>query len=132
MNILGFLSCLTCSSAIFFANFLLSNEFDLGWAYWKCPPKPVRYPKRDIGINGSILAINPKNLSKYFPIPEVKEYIEHLLGFELYDKCINDGLSVIKIPTRLYDDYCGDGTHTNDIEEMKLELVKNKINFKEL
>jgi len=112
--------------------FLLSNQFDLGWAYWKCPPNPIRYPKRDIGINGSIVAINPKNLSKYFPIPEVQEYIEHLLGFELYDKCINDGLSVIKIPTRLYDDYCGDGTHTNDIEEMKLELVKNNINFKEL
>jgi len=114
-------------------NFLLSNKFDLGWAYWKCPSSgAIKYPKRDIGINGSILAINPKKLNKYFPIPEVEEYIEYLLGFELYDKCLNDGLSVVKIPTRLYNDYCEDGIFNNDKEVIIRDLTKNKITFKEL
>ena len=60
------------------------------------------------------------------------EYVENVLGFELYDKCEVEGFEIVRIPTRQYGDYCGDGIHTNDVNEIKTELSKAKIPFKEL
>jgi DNA modification methylase len=67
-----------------------------------------------------------------FPLPEKKEYIEDLLGVNLYDKCLSQNFKVVKIPTRDYVNYFEDGRHTNDINEIKNDLIKYKIEFKEL
>ena len=112
-------------------NFLMETDFDFAWCNWP-GPNPIKFNQRHMGINGSFLAINPQRLNIFFPIPEYEEYIENLLGYELYDKCIESNFKVVKIPTRLYADYCGDGTHTNDINEIIQELKKAKIPFKQL
>jgi hypothetical protein len=111
--------------------FLLEYEFDLAWCNWHAP-NTSKYSKVHQGLNGSILAINPNKLNNLFPIPEFEEYIENILGYELYDKCLENEHLVIKIPTRIYSDYCGDGTHTNNINEIILELTKANIPFKQL
>jgi hypothetical protein len=80
-------------------------------------------------VNGAFIAIVPTRVSKYFPLPEKYEYIENLLGHELHDKCVSDGLSVVNILTRHYDNYFGDGVHTNDIGVIKSELNKHGIGY---
>jgi len=107
--------------------FLLNEECDLAFCNW---PSPDLIHK--IGINGSILSFNPKILNHFFPLPEKEEYIEDLLGVHLYDRCVSENFKVIKIPTRDYNNYFGDGTHTNDISEIKDQLIKHKIKFTEL
>jgi len=105
--------------------FLIENEFDLAYGTWPSP-NPNKYEQ----INGSIICLKPRVMKNIFPIKECGEYIENLLGRELYDKCIKMGLRVIKIPTRTYTDYGGDGIHTNDVEIIKKELIKVNIPFK--
>lgn len=110
--------------------FLLDNEFDLAWAEWGCGPNPITYderPKKE--INGSILAINSKKLNHLFPIIEKKEYIEFILGFELYQKCLDLEYKIVEIATRYNFNYCGDGIFTNDINEIKKELQKANIPY---
>lgn len=105
--------------------FLLNNDFDFAYGTW---PSPM--PNNFEQINGSIVGINCLKLANLFPIPEKEEYIENLLGAELHNKCIESGLNTLLIPTRLYINYGGDGTHTNNIDEIKLELSKANIPFK--
>jgi hypothetical protein len=105
-------------------DFLLNNDYDLAWCNW---PSPLLIHK--IGINGSTLSINPKKLDYMFPIPELNEYIEDLLGVHLYDRCLSDKLKTIKIPTRDYFNFHGDGTHTNDINEIKNQLKEYNIPY---
>lgn len=111
--------------------FLLKNNFDLACCYWMAPPNMVSYTERPmLEMNGSILAINSKKLNPIFPIVEKEEYIEILLGHELFGKVrsMEDSI-VLEIPTRYYDNYFGDGVHTNDIEVIKSELQKANIPY---
>ena len=111
--------------------FLLSNPFDLACCHWPAPPDMLTYTERpQFEMNASILAINPKRINQFFPIIEKKEYVEILLGHELFDKVRNmEDSIVLEIPTRRYDDYCGDGLHTNDIRIIKEELTKANIPY---
>jgi hypothetical protein len=111
--------------------FLLENNFDLAWCNWP-GPNPIKYSNRHYGLNASTIAINPKKINHIFPMPEMEEYVENVLGFELHDKCEAEGFEIVRIPTRQYTDYCGDGIHTNNVNEIKTELSKAKIPFKEL
>ena len=110
--------------------FLIDTDFDFAWADWNCSEAPLTYPtKPSVGINGSIIAINPKKLNNLFPIIEKKEFIEFLLGFELYEKCLDAGFNLVKIPTRLDQNFCGDGLWTNDISIIKEQLDKANIPY---
>jgi hypothetical protein len=109
--------------------FLLNNEFDLACSYWGCPD-PVIYDRRPkLEINGSIVCINSKKLNNLFPIIEQAEYIEILLGHELYEKCIDLDFKVVDIPTRHGWNFFGDGCWTNDIDTIKAELEKANIPY---
>jgi hypothetical protein len=107
--------------------FLLNNDFDLACSYWESP-EPVIYNRRPkFEVNGSIICINSKKLNNLFPIIEQAEYIEVLLGHELYEKCIDFEFKVVNIPTRHGKNYFGDGCWTNNIEVIKNELTKANI-----
>jgi hypothetical protein len=109
--------------------FLLNNDFDLACSYWQAP-EPIIYKCRPkFEVNGSIICINSKKLNGLFPIIEQAEYIETLLGYELYDKCIDLEFKVIEIATRHGQNFFGDGCWTNDIEKIKEELTKANIPY---
>lgn len=113
--------------------FLQNTDFDLAYSFYWAPPA-VKYnrnsgPNGDVQVNGAFLAINPKKLDELFPIVETEEYIEILLGAELYDKCIEKKLNVVTIPTRYQVNYYGDGVHTNDINVIKNTLHRANIPF---
>lgn len=112
-------------------NFLLGADFDLAYGTWPAPtPISKRYEIRHgNGMNASIIAINPKKLNSFFPIIEMQEYIENILGYELYDKCVEANYKIIKIPTRDYGDYHNDGLFTNRIEVIREELQKANIPY---
>ena len=112
-------------------DFLQNNDFDLAYAEWGAPhPISTRYVySHKIGINGSIIAINPKKLNCIFPIIEMEEFIENILGYELYDKCVKLNFNILEIATRKYSNYCGDGVFTNDINVIKEELKKANIPY---
>jgi hypothetical protein len=109
--------------------FLLDNPHDLAWCYWG-PPDPLVYPNRHkVGINGSFLSFNSKKLNHMFPIVEMHEYIENILGYEFYDKCESEGHQILQIPTRMHYNYFGDGVCTNDINIIMDELNKANIPY---
>jgi hypothetical protein len=113
--------------------FLLNNEFDLACCYWPAPltQPPYIYERHNInGINGSILCINPKKLSKLFPIREEKEFIENILAYELVDKSIDNGFKVVEIPTRFYYNYYNDGVHTNSLADIVIFMHKAGLPYK--
>lgn len=111
--------------------FLQNNEFDLAYAYWPAPfPNGPKYKiPHKVGINASIICLNAKKLNNMFPILEMEEFIENILGYELYDKCVEQNFKIIKIKTRDYGDYFGDGVFTNDIKVIKEELKKANIPY---
>jgi hypothetical protein len=109
--------------------FLLNNDFDLACSHWRSP-EPVIYDRRPkFELNGSIICINSKKLNELFPIIEQAEYIEILLGHELYEKCIDLEFKVIEIATRHGQNFFGDGCWANDIEKIKEELTKANIPY---
>lgn len=109
--------------------YLLDTEFDLACSHWVAPD-PVFYEKKaSMDMNGAFLCIVPHNVKKYFPLPERFEFIEILLGHELHDKCVADGLRVVDIPTRHGKNYHGDGVHDNNIETIKRTLTEHNIPF---
>lgn len=109
--------------------FLLNNDFDLACSHWGSP-EPVIYARRPkFELNGSIICINSKKLNELFPIIEQAEYIEILLGHELYEKCIDLEFKVIEIATRHGQNFFGDGCWANDIEKIKEELTKANIPY---
>jgi hypothetical protein len=112
-------------------NFLLNTDFDLAYGTWPAPfPVSVRYKiQHHHGMNASILAMNPKKLNHIFPLIEMEEYIENILGYELWDKCVQAKYKMVHIPTRNYGNYHGDGVFTNDIEVIKKELKKANIPY---
>lgn len=111
--------------------FLLANPFDLACCHWPAPSEMLTYSERpQFEMNASILAINSKKLDEFFPIVEKQEYIEVLLGHELFSKVRGmENSIVLEIPTRNYTNYYGDGLHTNDIEVIKEELTKANIPY---
>jgi hypothetical protein len=112
--------------------FLLNNNFDLACGHWPAPPgNSLTYSERpSFELNASIIAINSKNVNKIFPIMEKEEYVEILLGHELFTKIREIPNSIIlELETRRYTDYGGDGIHTNDIEVIKTELTKANITY---
>jgi hypothetical protein len=111
--------------------FLLKNDFDLACCNWPAPPNMISYSQRPVfEMNGSILAINSKKINHFFPIIEKEEYIEILLGHELFSKVRDmENSVVLEIPTRKYNNYFDDGCHTNDIEVIKNELKKANIPY---
>jgi hypothetical protein len=112
--------------------FLLDNNFDLACGYWPAPPgNALTYSERPpFELNASIIAINSKNVNKLFPIVEKEEYVEILLGHELFTKVREISNSIIfELQTRRYTDYGGDGLHTNNIETIKEELTKANIPY---
>jgi hypothetical protein len=112
--------------------FLLNNKFDLACGHWPAPPgNALTYSERPpFELNASIIAINSKNVNKIFPIVEKEEYVEILLGHELFTKVREIPNSIIfELQTRRYTDYGGDGIHTNDIEVIKAELTKANITY---
>ena len=64
-----------------------------------------------------------------FPVTEMHEYIENILGYELYDKCESEGHQILQIPTRMHYNYFGDGVCTNDINVIMDELNKANIPY---
>jgi hypothetical protein len=104
--------------------FLIDNDFDFAYGTW---PSPI--PNDCEQINGSIVALNCNKLQELFPLPERLEYIENLLGSELHSQCLKRGFKTLAIPTRVYTNYGGDGSHTNDVEEIKKVLTEANIRF---
>ena len=112
--------------------FLLDNTFDLACGHWPAPPgNSLTYSERPtFELNASIIAINSKNVNQIFPIVEKEEYVEILLGHELFTKVREIPNSIIfELKTRRYTDYGGDGLHTNNIETIKEELTKANIPY---
>lgn len=91
------------------------RTFDLAWANWW------------VGVNGGILGINFRSLAPLFPLPEIRLEIEKILKAHLLDRAVNEGFSVAKIPTRDWYNYFGDGTYTNDTEEVRKNLIEAKV-----
>ena len=102
--------------------FLLNNDFDLAYGSWPSP-QPNGFQQ----INGSSLALNIDSTAQIFPLPERTQWIENLLGKELHNRCVELNLKVIKIPTRTYIDFGGDGVHTNNIDEIRMQLRKHGL-----
>ena len=109
--------------------FLLNNDFDLACSHWGAPDPIIYKCRPKFEVNGSIICINSKKLNGLFPIIEQGEYIETLLGHELYDKCIDLEFKIIEIATRHGHNFFGDGCWTNDIEVIKAELTKANITY---
>lgn len=95
------------------------TEFDLAWARWYCP--------RGWGVNASIVGVNFEKIGHVFPLPERVEYIETLLQKELYEKAISAGAVTKEIPTRNNHNYFGDGSWTNDVNEIRRHMLEAKI-----
>jgi len=107
--------------------FLLDNNFDLAVGSWPAPSGIKNRPPYE--CNASIVGFNPFNLTEVFPLPEKKEYVEILWGWELVEASKKLNKKVITIPTRDYINYHGDGIHTNNIKEIKDELTKHNIPY---
>ena len=111
--------------------FLQNNKFDFAYAEWPSPYPVIYKEKAKVGINGSILCINPKKLNSFFPIIEQAEYVETLLGHEIYEKCLELNYKVIEIETKIYPNF-KDGIWTNESSVIEKELKENNIPFKKL
>lgn len=110
-------------------NYLLNSEFDLAVGRWPAPTSIIYHKRPSFEPNASIICINPITLAEFFPIQAKREYVEILFGFELVEKSLINGKRVIEIPTRNYTDFGGDGIHTNNIDDIKKELVLANIPF---
>lgn len=99
---------------------LNENTFDLAWYHWFAPLYSIDHfqtqPK--VTMAASLLGINFKFMNQFFPIPEVREHIEIILGHCLYENCEKIEGKILNIPTRYQDDHFGDGTHTNSYDFM--------------
>lgn len=107
--------------------FLLDNDFDLAVGSWPAPSSAPNHAPFE--CNASVVAFNPLSLIEIFPLPERKEYVEILWGWELVEASKRLDKKVVTIPTRDYINYHGDGIHTNDIDKIKQELIKHNIPF---
>ncbi len=81
----------------------------------------LAYASWGSGANGSILYVRPDKVRHLFPMPERHDSIEHTLKRDIIDKIPKDRLH--QLTTRHETDYRGDGTYSNNYEEIKAELV---------
>lgn len=105
-------------------SFLLNNDYDFAYGTWGNPTSDGK--DENFLPNCSLLGINFFNLRHLFPIQEILMYCEPLISQEILFKII-DKSRVSKIPTRLKENYCGDGFHTNDYNQMYDALQKSGI-----
>jgi len=104
--------------------FLLNNDYDFAYGTWG---NPFHYDRdENIMPNCSLLGINFFNLKHLFPIQERFMFCEPLINQEILTK-ITDKSRIFKIPTRVHHNYCGDGFHTNDYDQMYDALQKSGI-----
>lgn len=94
---------------------LLENDWDAAYA--------DAFSKTPADANAAILGINPFKLKGLFPLPEVQEMVEPLLGKSLLLRVPK----LYRIKHRNWIDYCGDGIYTNSSDEMKSEMIKAGI-----
>lgn len=86
------------------------------------------YPDQDMEANACIMAFRPKQVAKWFPLPEGPEAIEVLFARKLVKPLVKEGIIKLhKLTTRKWTDYCGDGLYTNSSEVIKEEMVKAGI-----
>jgi len=104
--------------------FLLNNDYDFAYGTWG---NPFHYDRdENIMPNCSLLGINFFNLKHLFPIQERFMFCEPLINQEILTK-ITDKSRIFKIPTRVHNNYCGDGFYTNDYDQMYDALQKSGI-----
>lgn len=102
-------------------NELLTNSFDIAYG---------DTDQGDFTANACILAFNPSNVKKYFPLADKFVHgntIEQLLRDRLIAPAMKDGLSIYRIENRKWVDYCGDGLYTNSSKVMEEEMTKAGI-----
>jgi len=105
--------------------FLLNNDYDFAYGTWG-NPYLIDDQDENLMPNCSLLGINFLNLKKLFPIQEQFTFCEPLISQEILTK-ITDKSRIFKIPTRVHNNYCGDGFHTNDYDQMYDALQKSGI-----
>jgi len=102
----------------------LNNDYDFAYGTWG---NPFHYDRdENIMPNCSLLGINFFNLKHLFPIQERFMFCEPLINQEILTK-ITDKSRIFKIPTRVHNNYCGDGFYTNDYDQMYDALQKSGI-----
>jgi hypothetical protein len=104
--------------------FLLDNDYDFAYGTWGDPT--LSGEDENTLPNCSLLGFNFFNLKHLFPIQEVIMFCEPLISQEILAK-ITDKSRIYKIPTRIRDNYCGDGFWTNDYDQMYDALQKSGI-----
>ena len=104
--------------------FLLNNDYDFAYGTWGNPY--LLDDRNEKMTNCSILGINFLNLKNLFPIQEQFMFCEPLINQEILTK-ITDKSRIFKIPTRVHNNYCGDGFHTNGYDQMYDALQKSGI-----
>ena len=90
---------------------------------------PVGEPgtKLEYEANACIMAFRPKQVSEFFPLPELQDPIEGLLERNLVRPLLSQDKKLHKLTTRKWTDYCGDGLYTNSSEEIREEMIKAGI-----
>jgi hypothetical protein len=111
--------------------YLQNTNFDLAYAEWPSPSPRIYKERSSVGINGSILSINPKKLNSLFPISEQIEFIETLLGYELYEKAKDLNFEIVEILTKKYEKF-RDGQWTNERSFIQYDLKNHNIPYKNL
>ena len=104
--------------------FLLNNDYDFAYGTWGNPY--LLDDRNEKMPNCSLLGINFLNLKHLFPIQEQFMFCEPLINQEILTK-ITDKSRIFKIPTRVHNNYCGDGFHTNDYDQIYDALQKSGI-----
>ena len=104
--------------------FLLNNDYDFAYGTWGNPY--LLDDRNEKMPNCSLLGINFLNLKHLFPIQEQFMFCEPLINQEILTK-ITDKSRIFKIPTRVLNNYCGDGFYTNDYDQMYDALQKSGI-----
>ena len=104
--------------------FLLNNDYDFAYGTWGNPY--LLDDRNEKMPTCSLLGINFLNLKHLFPIQEQFMFCEPLINQEILTK-ITDKSRIFKIPTRVHNNYCGDGFHTNDYDQIYDALQKSGI-----
>lgn len=84
-----------------------------------------KFPRSN--MSKRMLAINFNLMRDSFPMPEVPDDARVLLGHYLYDRAYEMKARVISMRTRNHTNYEGDGTWTDNINEIKDHLAKSGI-----
>lgn len=97
---------------------IIENVFDIASPSWYGGDGDIKI------YNASIICFNPQKVKNFFPLPEIKMFIEDLLKKYLYS---DENLNFYLIKNRKFTDYFGDGVYTNKHTEMYDMMKKNNI-----